>query len=98
MIFTARSPSAGSAMATVVLRKPDTPIKVDVRELQSHFELTLSQARLAKALIGGENPAQYASRVGISRKGVKWHRHPLMKALNVETRDQLVFKLVRWAG
>ncbi len=98
MTFTAPSPSAGPAMASVVLRKPDTPIRVDVRELQSHFELTLSQARLAKALIGGESPEQYASRVGISRKGVKWHLHPLMKALNVETRDQLVFKLVRWAG
>lgn len=98
MTFTAASPAARPPMAALVLRKLDLAPKVDVRELQAEFKLTLSQARLAKALIAGETLQEYAERMNLSVKGVKWHLHPLMKRLDCTTRDQLVLKLLRWAG
>lgn len=98
MTFTAAATTSHHPMATVVLRNLDLAPKVDVRELQGEFNLTLSQARLAKALIGGETLQDYANRNRLTPKGVKWHLHPLMKKLDCASRDQLMLKLVRWAG
>lgn len=98
MAFTAASPAARPPMAALVLRKLDVAPKVDVRELQAEFKLTLSQARLAKALIAGESLQEYSERMNLSPKGVKWHLHPLMKRLECTTREQLMLKLLRWAG
>lgn len=90
--------AASGPVATVVIRRLDRSPEVDIADLRSDFGLTPGQAQLAKAIIDGETVDAYAERKRLSRQGVKWHLSPLMRKLGCERREELVAKLIRWAG
>lgn len=83
-------PPPSPQLACLTLRRLGQAPRIDLRELQASLGLTRSQAKLAEALIIGEEVKHYAVRNGITHKGANWHLSGMMKRLNCHRREQLV--------
>ncbi|MGE3959681.1 MAG: helix-turn-helix transcriptional regulator [Vicinamibacterales bacterium] len=84
------SKHAGRVHAIVFVTDPERTPAPDVEVLQAAFDLTQAEARVAAALVGGDELAAIADTLGYTKATVQWYSKQVLAKTGARNRTDLV--------
>jgi len=82
----------------VLVSRTDRKIEISADVLLAAFDLSLAEARLVAALAGGESPADYANRLGLSRNTVRNQMASIFDKTDTSRQAELVARVLATVG
>ncbi|AEF99174.1 helix-turn-helix transcriptional regulator [Methylomonas methanica] len=78
------------SVAALFINDPDSPLELDDKLLMQCYGLTLAEAKLAVALLGGQTPSDYAQVHSVSRNTVKTQLKQILAKTGTHRQAELI--------
>ena len=90
------APQAAATSALIRVIEPDTRVAVSEEALRDLFDLTLAEARTARALLAGQEPREIAGQLHVGIGTVRTHLHRIFEKTGIQRQSQLVRLLLAY--